>query len=429
MAYNVKFAKGSAVAYSALATKDPSTLYFVTDSNAPAFYLGEQKLSSLSEVIDLAERCDGEDDEIASLKLALHGISLLEQGSVLNVINNTAADIRADLGTVANLDTVNKTAVTAINEVLSTLNQDRSDLTITVETNNEPSGLLRKYTVKQGGSTIGVIDIPKDLVVKSGRLVTVKASTQDLTDWDELEDNTGIDRPLSQWAVVGSPTGETINSTLIDHAGTYLELVINNSDVGLIDDSTGLARSTPIYIDVSKLIDAYVAEANATQIQLTITGYTISARVVASSITATELATDAVITSKIANLNVTKAKLETSVQTSLELADTSVQDVQEGTTDYGFMVSDENGERFVRVHGLDTAALKPITFFDLAGDAENVRGQSGDVATARTVWGAHAHADLAEANAKAYTDEALTWGTIGVASGSQQSNENQGGGE
>ena len=427
MAYNVRFAKGSATAYAALATKDPSTLYFVTDANAPAFYLGEQKLSSLSEVAELASRCDGEDDEIDSLKLALHGISLLEQGSVLNVINNTAADIRADLGTVSNLETTNKTAVTAINEILGTVNQDRSDLTITVETNNSPTGLLKKYTIKQGGSTIGVIDIPKDLVVKSGRLVTVKASAQDLTDWEELQDNTGVSRPLSEWIVVGSPTGETINSTLIDHAGTYLELIINNSDVGLIDDSTGLARSTPIYIDVSKLIDAYVAEANATQIQLTVTGYTISARVVAGSITATELATDAVTTVKIANLNVTKAKLEASVQTSLELADTSVQDVQEGTTDYGFMVSDENGQRFVRVHGLDTAALKPIGFFDLAGDAENVRGQLGDVATARTVYGAHAHADLAEANAKAYTDEALTWGTIGATS--QSSGNEQSGGE
>lgn len=408
MAYNVHFAKGSFLAYNALATKDSGTLYFITDANAPAFYLGEQKLSSLAEVATLASRCDGEDGEIGVLKSALKGIDITKEGEVLSVIQNFVADIMDDIGTVSSLKTTNKTVVTSVNEIYDTINQDRSDLTVTVVTTEDINRVLKKYEIRQGNTKIGEIDIPKDLVVKSGRLVTLRASTQDLEDWEALQDNSGVERPLSEWAVVGSTTGETINNASITHGGTYLELTINVA-------SGNSLTNEKIYIDVSKLIDAYTVEQNATQIQLSIVGYSISARVVAGSITSTELSTDSVVTTKIANLNVTKAKLESSVQASLDLADSAVQDIEEGTTDYGFMV-DGN---FVRIHGLDSAALQPTSYFDRAGDAANVLGQQGDAATARTVWGAHAHADLAESNANTYTDNALTWGSIGTVSGGQ----------
>ena len=45
----------------------------------------------------------------------------------------------------------------------------------------------------------------------------------------------------------------------------------------------------------------------------------------AGSIGSTELAADAVVTAKIADGNVTKAKLASTVQTSLDLADTALQ--------------------------------------------------------------------------------------------------------
>ena len=71
----------------------------------------------------------------------------------------------------------------------------------------------------------------------------------------------------------------------------------------------------------------YTAKANATQVQIAIDSATreISATIVAGSVTATELATDAVVTAKIADGNVTKAKLSAEVQTSLGKADTAVQ--------------------------------------------------------------------------------------------------------
>ena len=122
MAYNVHFAKGSFLAYNALATKDSGTLYFITDANAPAFYLGEQKLSSLAEVATLASRCDGEDGEIGVLKSALKGIDITKEGEVLSVIQNFVADIMDDIGTVSSLKTTNKTVVTSVNEIYDTIN-------------------------------------------------------------------------------------------------------------------------------------------------------------------------------------------------------------------------------------------------------------------------------------------------------------------
>ena len=406
MAYNVHFSKGSATAYAELPTKDPGTLYFITDSNAPAFYLGEQKLSSLAEVINIASRCDGEDTRLQILEDLLYEFDFNKKGNVKTVIDNIASDIRDEIGVLNTLKTTaHNNVVNAVNEVYDTVTQDKSDLTVTVTTDEDRNNILKKYTINQGGVKLAEIDIPKDLVVKSGRLVTVKASTQDLTDWEELEDNSGVERPLSEWIVVGSSTGETITSSSITKAGSYIELTINVSDGSNLSD-------TKIYIDVSKLIDAYSTEQNATQVQLSIVGYTISGRIVSQSITSAELATNSVTTIKIADLNVTKAKLEQSVQHSLDLADTAIQSIVTGSTNYGFYV--DGG--FVQVCGLDSAALKPETAFDVAGAAENVRGTNVDAANVGTVWGAHAHADLAESNANTYTDNALTWGEIGAAS-------------
>lgn len=147
---------------------------------------------------------------------------------------------------------------------------------VTVETETTTEGMAKSYTIKQGGATIATIDIPKDMVVSSG-------------------------------AVEVDPKGL--------EAGTYLVLTLAN------------ATSDKIYINVGKLVDIYTAKANATQVQIAIDSATreISATIVAGSVTATELATDAVVTAKIADGNVTKAKLSAEVQTSLGKADTAVQ--------------------------------------------------------------------------------------------------------
>lgn len=172
---------------------------------------------------------------------------------------------------------INKTKIVTeqyLNEVLAFVGTGGTVAVVTVTTDTTTEGALKSYTIKQGTTTVGVIDIPKDMVVESG-------------------------------SVVVNPEGQ--------EAGTYIKLVLANV-------------AEPLYINVGKLVDIYTVEANATQVQLAIDASTreISATIVAGSITAAELASDAVTTVKIADSNVTKVKLSTEVQASLAKADAAV---------------------------------------------------------------------------------------------------------
>lgn len=194
---------------------------------------------------------------------ALQGRMTTAEGDIDNV--------EADMGDVDSLSTTNKTVVGAINEVLAAVGTGGTAAVVTVTTDTTSDGALKSYTIKQGSTTVGVIDIPKDMVVEAGEVVT-------------------------------NPEGQA--------EGTYIKLTLAN----VVE---------PLYINVGTLVDIYKAKANATQVQLTIDSASreISAVIVASSITSTELADSAVITAKIADANVTKAKLSTAVQASLDKAD------------------------------------------------------------------------------------------------------------
>lgn len=132
---------------------------------------------------------------------------------------------------------------------------------------SEGTGDIGKvYTFYQGGTAevnkIGVINTPKELVVKSGQVVV-------------------------------NPTGQP--------AGTYIELTIQNQDA-------------PLYINVADLVDVYTAAQGAAEVQLAISA--------TNEISAT---IKAVSGTKIINKTITKDKLGESVQESLDKADTAYQ--------------------------------------------------------------------------------------------------------
>lgn len=184
------------------------------------------------------------------------------------------------IGTMDNLETTAKSdLVNAINEVRNAVSAGgtAAAVTMTEQTTNLGEGVLKAYVLKQGENTVGTINIPKDMVVQSGEVVV-------------------------------NPSGQP--------AGTYIKLTLAN------------ATNDVIYVNVGTLVDIYKAKANATQIQLAIDSATreISASIVAGSVGATELAANAVVTAKIADGNVTKAKLSTDVQASLDKADAAAQD-------------------------------------------------------------------------------------------------------
>lgn len=135
---------------------------------------------------------------------------------------------------------------------------------VVVTTDVTTEGYAKSYTFTQNGATIATVDIPKDMVVSSGKVVV-------------------------------NPEGQD--------EGTYLELTLSN------------ATSDKVYINVGKLVDIYTAKANATQVQIAIDSATreVSATIVAGGVGSTELADGAVITAKIGDAQVTKARLATFV--------------------------------------------------------------------------------------------------------------------
>ena len=210
------------------------------------------------------------------------------EGSVAKAVKDAKDALQANIdankrdvdGKIGNLDDLTTTAkgdlVSAITEVKKDVDSATGGAKVTVDTTTTTEGMAKSYTIKQGGKEVVTIDIPKDMVVKSG-------------------------------AVETNPTGQP--------AGTYLVLTLAN------------ATEDKIYINVGKLVDIYTAQKNAAQIQLAIDSATreISATIVAGSVGTTELADGAITTVKIADGNITKVKLAKDVQASLGKADTALQ--------------------------------------------------------------------------------------------------------
>lgn len=319
---NVMFLQGTAAQYTA-ATKNQNTFYYTTDDKQ--FYLGEVKLSNAGEIVAAVERITKNENDIQTINNTLTTIQGDENvdGSIKKAVKEAKDALEAKIGNLENLNTTAKgNLVSAINEVLVAVGAGGTAAAVTMDTTTTTAGMAKSYTLKQGNNTIGTIDIPKDMVVRSGEVVV-------------------------------NPEGQT--------EGTYIVLTLAN------------ATEDKIYVNVGTLVDIYKAKANATQIQLAIDSSTreISATVVAGSITSTELADAAVVTAKIADGNVTKAKLSTEVQATLDKADSALQkeNITTGTANGTISVKGED----VEVKGLGSAAYTDSGAYDAAGSAKAVQ--------------------------------------------------------
>lgn len=275
----VNFVKGISVAgtsynaaagggYVAFAAKDPSTVNVNAGSNGVEIGLTEAFVKKVDDVVALAASINA-DYLKAEDRTALENLITAAQNKGQEGLDK-ANEIAQDMGNVDNLSTENKVVVAAINEVLAAVGTGGTAAVVTITEKGATDAYAQVYEIKQGTTTVGTINIPKEMVVESGEVVT-------------------------------NPSGQP--------AGTYIKLTLQNV-------------SNPLYIDVAKLVDVYTAQQNATKIQLNIdASNVISASIVEGAVTATELAANAVVTAKIADKNVTKAKLSDTVQTSLDKAD------------------------------------------------------------------------------------------------------------
>lgn len=223
--------------------------------------------------------------------------------------SNVEESLLKKVGDITKLETTAKAdIVTALNEVKSAVSAGSETGVVTIETEVTTDGALKSYTVKQGGAFVAVIDIPKDLVVTEGSVVT-------------------------------DPDGQG--------PGTYIKMVIANQE-------------EPLYINVGKLVDIYTVKKNAAQIQLSIDPVTreISATIVTGSIGTEELADNAVTTAKIADENITLDKLAIDIINAFDSAG-SANVAEKNAKSY---VDNLNTSMDERVSALETKpGFEPIT--------------------------------------------------------------------
>ena len=236
---------------------------------------------------------------------------------VKKTVKTAKDELQSEIGDLSDLSTTSKAdLVSAINEIKGSVGDSISAGAITVDSSITTEGMAKSYTIKQNNVSVATIDIPKDMVVSSGT----------------VEEN---------------PEGQD--------EGTYLVLTLAN------------ANSDKIYINVGKLIDIYIAQASATQVQLAINPTTreISATIVAGSIGTVELADNAITTVKIADGNVTKTKLAVDVQTSLGKADSALQpsSIVSGVENGTIAVNGTD----IKVTGLGSAAYTNADAYESAG--------------------------------------------------------------
>ena len=275
---------------------------------------------------------------IAGLKSDLEGqISAVDGKADKNIEDITG--IKEDIGNVDELQTTAKTLSGAANELLAAIGAGGTAAAITVTAKGASDTYANVYEIAQGTTVVGTINIPKDMVVESGEVVDVD----------------GVKN---------------------------IKLVLQNVE-------------TPLYIPVGSLVDIYVAKAEAGQVQVAIDSNTreISAHIVAQSVTATELATNAVVTAKIADANVTKTKLSAEVQASLDKADVALSEAN-AYTDSKDAAMDE---RMQVVEGLLVGNGE--------GTVEEKINAAKEAAISAAAQDATTKADAAEANAKGHADE------------------------
>lgn len=289
MAYNVKFLKGTAEGYAALKTAeklDANTFYYIPDSNK--FYLGEIEL-------------DNED-----VKSTINALADIATSGAAADVSVADADELLDATTVEG----------ALAELAGAINTLESDSAVTIENvTADQSTYAGVYEISQGGTLVGTINIPKDMVISSGQ---VKVATA-----EDVQD------ALYPGIAVGD---------------SYIELTIAN------------ATNDKLYIPANSLVE-YVSGGTATD----------------GVITTSVNSSTHVLTASINDATIAKAKLTSAVQTSLGYADTSVQDIATGTTN-GTIKFKSTGDAAqyseVAVAGLGSAAYTNSSAYDAAGTAQ-----------------------------------------------------------
>lgn len=206
---------------------DVVTTYSISSANAVT--KTTTNLATDTEVSTAVSTAEGYADTLVG---DLSTLTTTDKTDVVSAINEVkaSADDAKDASNVSITDTAGNYSSDnvegALAEVATMISDAIGGAEVTVDDSVTTEGYLKSYTFYQGGNTsdkkIATIDIPKDFLVKSGRIVE-------------------------------NPTGQP--------AGTYIELILNTKD------SSGTDQA--IYINVSTLIE-YVTGGDTAEVSVSV---------------------------------------------------------------------------------------------------------------------------------------------------------------
>jgi len=370
----IKFIKCTAAQYAA-ATKNADYFYYVDSAD---LYLGTVKLSDGTELAAAITRIAANEDDIKAINSELDTLKGSGNGSIAKMIEDAkatvvntlaAADASVTVGGTATARTVGVKLSAASGNALELADDGlkvtvpaATDYTVTV-TESAPEGYAKAYTIAQSATGLSAtINIPKDMVVSSGEVVT-------------------------------NPEGQP--------EGTYLVLTLAN------------ATSDKVYINVSDLIEYVTAGDPTDTITVSISSdHKVTASVRDGSIGTTQLAASVVTSLNKANSALQSSDIvsgTTDGTISVKGTEVSVAGLDSAayakTSDFDAAGSATTAETNAKAYA-DSLASN----YDAKGAADTALTSAKTYADSlASNYDAKGAADTALTSAKAYTDSALTW--------------------
>lgn len=358
MARDVKFLKGVASAYQGLAVKDVNTFYFTTDDKQ--LYLGEIKLSSAEDLAAALTRLT----EVEG-KATANETNINSQATEITNIKETLKALTGDSGegseggTIANM--IDNAVSTALGEIPEGKTVQEYIVELTQDAVYDDTAIKARITANETAISTLNGEVTVEGSVKKQVSDAVAAIVAEAPEaYDTLKE-------ISDWISTHSDSAATMNSKI-----TANETVINNLKtlVGELPEGLDAEINT-----IVKYIDSKVAGVKDWTSDIA----TAKSEAIAEATTKANTAE--------ANAKTYADGLASNYATAAQgaKADSAVQTVAEGATNGTIKVDGTD----VSVHGLGSAAYTDAAAYDLAGSATSALN-----------------------SAKAYTDEALTWGTI-----------------
>lgn len=393
MAYNVNFLKGTAQSFADLAVKSKNTFYYIDEKD---LYIGDVKLTNGEDLLAAVDRITVNEADIKVIKAQLDDLTGNEGGgdsSVTDLISALQLRIASVEGALE-AETQRATAAEQeLSQSISGFNEDLNALSQLVNSNEtdiekKVADLLadvQKNT--QGVTTLqGALDsVGGKIVANENNIKTLQGDISDLegiidglvgTDTDKSIRAIAIEVLVEQLLADGNTenfeTLQQLAAWLADHPEEVAEMNLAiQTNARVIENLNGLVQShDQALVELQSKIDELNSSENGALAQ-------------AKAYTDEKVAE---VSNRLSNhIDTTSATLET----LLTDVDKNKQDIQAIINPSSGLLAQAQAKLQELKDSLGTAAYKNVEDFDAAGSAA---------------------AALAEA--KSYTDAALTWGQI-----------------